>query len=269
MAPAVRLHEAVALAGRFPLLAGASLEVREGEVVHLRGPNGAGKTSLLKVLAGLLAVHSGEATVLGRDLVADRRWVRREVGMLGHQSFLYDELTVEENLRFAVRAARATEAGIQPVLEQFGFGGRLASMSVGRCSAGQLRRASLAVLVARGTRLWLLDEPHAGLDQEGRDLLDQLLAGPKAAGRTVIFASHEHERAEAIADRVIHLAGGRVVEPPEAPARARTQATTSPAPTSPAPTSPAPTSPATVSPATVSPALMPADPLTQASSHVA
>ena len=214
MAPAVRLHEAVALAGRFPLLAGASLEVAEGEVVHLRGPNGAGKTSLLKVLAGLIQVHSGEATVLGRDLVADRRSVRRDVGMLGHQSFLYEELTVEENLRFSVRAARGHVTGIRPALEQMGFAGRLATTPVGRCSAGQQRRASLALLVARGVRLWLLDEPHAGLDQEGRDLLDELLAGSRAAGRTVLFASHEHERAEAIADRVVHVAGGRVVEPP-------------------------------------------------------
>ena len=92
---------------------------------------------------------------------------------------------------------------------------RVASIPLGRCSAGQQRRASLAVLVARGARLWLLDEPHAGLDQEGRDLLDGLLAGSRAAGRTVLFASHEHERAEAIADRVVHLAGGRVVEPAE------------------------------------------------------
>lgn len=192
------------------------MELSEGEVVHLRGPNGAGKTSLLKVLAGLLAVHSGEAVVLGRDLVADRRAVRREIGMLGHESFLYDELTVEENLRFAIRSARRTETAIAPVLGQFGFGGRLGTMAVGRCSAGQRKRASLAVLVARGARLWLLDEPHAGLDQEGRDLLDGLLAGSRAAGRTVLFASHEHERAEAIADRVVHLAGGRVVEPPPA-----------------------------------------------------
>ncbi len=214
MPPAVRLHEAVALAGRFPLLAGASLEVDEGEVVHLRGPNGAGKTSLLKVLAGLLAVHSGEATVLGWDLVADRRAVRREVGMLGHQSFLYEELTVEENLRFAVRAVRGAMSGVPPALERFGFAGRLASTPVGRCSAGQQRRASLAVLVAREARLWLLDEPHAGLDQEGRDLLDELLAGSRAAGRTVVFASHELERAETIADRVVHLAGGRVLEQP-------------------------------------------------------
>jgi heme ABC exporter ATP-binding subunit CcmA len=220
MTPAVRLHEAVALAGRFPLLAGACLEVSEGEVVHLRGPNGAGKTSLLKVLAGLLAVHSGEASVLGRDLVADRRAVRREVGMLGHESFLYEELTVEENLRFSVRAARGEEKAIADTLDQLGFVGRLAGTPVGRCSAGQRRRASLAVLVARRARLWLLDEPHAGLDQEGRDLLDELLAGSQAAGRTVLFASHEHERAEAIADRVVHLAGGRVVEPPELSATA-------------------------------------------------
>jgi len=155
------------------------LEVGEGEVVHLRGPNGAGKTSMLKVLAGLLAVHSGSATVLGWDLLGDRRAVRREVGMLGHQSFLYEELTVEENLRFAVRAARGAVTGIRPALEQFGFAGRLASIPVGRCSAGQQRRASLAVLVARGARLWLLDEPHAGLDQDGRDLLDELLAGSR------------------------------------------------------------------------------------------
>jgi heme ABC exporter ATP-binding subunit CcmA len=216
MALAVRLHEAVALAGRFPLLAGACLEVGEGEVVHLRGPNGAGKTSLLKVLSGLLAVHSGEAVVLGRDLVADRRAVRREVAMLGHESFLYEELTVEENLRFAVRAARASETAIGPALEQFGFAGRLGSTPVGRCSAGQRRRAALAVLVARGARLWLLDEPHAGLDQEGRDLFDEILAGSRDEGRTVIFSSHEHDRAESVADRVIHLAGGRVVEPPTA-----------------------------------------------------
>ena len=219
MAPAVRLHEAVALAGRFPLLAGASLEVSEGEAVHLRGPNGAGKTSLLKVLSGLVPVHSGEAVVLGRDLVADRRAVRREVGMLGHESFLYEELTVEENLRFAVRAARGEESRIDPALEQFGFAGRLGSTPVGRCSAGQRRRAALAVLVAKGARLWLLDEPHAGLDQDGRDLFDEILTGSRAAGRTVIFSSHEHERAEAIADRLIHLAGGRVVEPPSASER--------------------------------------------------
>lgn len=213
MASAIRLHEAVALAGRFPLLAGASLEVAEGEVVHLRGPNGAGKTSLLKVLAGLLEVHAGEAEVLGRDLRADRRAVRREVGMLGHQSYLYEELTVEENLRFAVRASRGDQRAIAPALARLGLGGRLGATAVGRCSAGQRRRTALAVLVARDARLWLLDEPHAGLDADGRDLLDELLATSAERGRTVVFASHEYDRAAGLAGRVVEIAGGRVVEP--------------------------------------------------------
>jgi heme ABC exporter ATP-binding subunit CcmA len=219
LASAVRLHEAVALAGRFPLLAGASLEVTEGEVVHLRGPNGAGKTSLLKVLAGLLEVHAGEAEVLGRDLTADRRAVRREVGMLGHESFLYEELTVEENLRFAVRATGGEARAIVPALSRLGLDRRMAGTLIAKCSAGQRRRASLAVLVARGARLWLLDEPHAGLDEQGRDLVDELFAQSREQGRTIVFASHERARAEVLADRTVHLAGGRVIEdaPPQPP----------------------------------------------------
>jgi len=214
MAPAIRLHDAVALADRFPLLAGASFEVAEGEVVHLRGPNGAGKTSLLRVLAGLVEVRSGTAVVLGHDLRTDRRSLRRDVGLLGHQSFLYEELTVAENVRFALRAARGDEDAIVPALDRLGFRGRLAGTLVGRCSAGQRRRAALAVLVARDPRLWLLDEPHAGLDEEGRALLDGLVTESRARGRTVLVASHEHERAGLLADRVVCLAGGQITKAP-------------------------------------------------------
>jgi heme ABC exporter ATP-binding subunit CcmA len=214
MAPAVRVHEAVALASRFPLLSGASLEVAEGEVVHLRGPNGAGKTSLLRLLAGLIELHSGEGTVLGFDLRTDRAGLRGKVGMLGHESALYEDLTVEENLRFALRAGRSDQARVRPALERVGLGGRLAGTQLRLCSAGQRRRAAIALLVAREARLWLLDEPHAGLDSEARDLLDGVLRSSGGGGRTVVFASHELERAAAVADRVVHLAGGRVVEAP-------------------------------------------------------
>src|SRR5271169_4615054 len=99
MATAVHLRDAVSLAGRFPLLAGVTLDVDEGETVHLSGANGAGKTSLLRTIAGLLPVSSGDAMVLGHDLRVDRMEVRREVGFVGHATFLYDDLTVEENLR--------------------------------------------------------------------------------------------------------------------------------------------------------------------------
>src|SRR6202050_3357591 len=106
MAGALYFRDAVSLAGRFPLLAGISLEVAEGEVVYLRGPNGAGKTSLLRACAGLVPIDSGEANVLGHDLRVDPTSVRADVGLLGHAIFLYDELSAQENLRSADRASR-------------------------------------------------------------------------------------------------------------------------------------------------------------------
>ncbi len=212
MAPAVRLREAVALAGRFPLLAGVTLDVGEGEIVHVRGPNGAGKTSLLRLCCGLLQVRSGEATVLGHDLVKERRAVRRDVALLGHSAYLYEELTAPENLRFALRAAGA-DPGLAPAaLERLGVTGRLAGSPVGQLSAGQRRRAALALLLARRARLWLFDEPHAGLDPEGRELLDTLVGEARDGGATVLLSSHEHDRAGALADRVVEIAGGRVAD---------------------------------------------------------
>lgn len=214
MAPAVVLREAVALAGRFPLLSGASLEVAEGEVVHVRGPNGAGKTSLLRLCCGLIPLYSGEAVVLGHDLSSDGRRVRRQVGLLGHHGFLYDELTVEENLRFSLRAAGHDAAAAGPAAASCGLSGRLFTTAVAKLSAGQRRRCALAAIVARDPALWLLDEPHAGLDEEGRMLLDDLVRSSRERGRTVLLCSHEHERAAAVSDRGVWLQGGRVVREP-------------------------------------------------------
>ena len=214
MAPAIRFHAAVALIGAFPVLAGVDLDVATGEIVLLEGPNGAGKTSLLRACAGLLPVTAGEADVLGHDLVRDRRDVRRDVGLLGHATALYDDLTVEDNVRFATRAARLQVSAGAHALDRVGMTGRLRHTAVGRLSAGQRRRTALAVLVARDPRLWLLDEPHAGLDAEHRDLLDALVTDAAARGATVLLASHEHERASGIAGRVVQMAGGRVVELP-------------------------------------------------------
>jgi heme ABC exporter ATP-binding subunit CcmA len=214
MAFAVSLREAVALAGLFPLLAGVSLEIDEGEVVHLRGPNGAGKTSLLRLCCGLISLHSGEAVVLGHDLAIDNRTVRRSVGLLGHQSFCYDELTVKENITYALRASGSPSDKAVAAAERLGLGGRLLSSQVAQLSAGQRRRTALAILVARDPSLWLLDEPHAGLDRDGRDLLDELIAESRGKGRTVVLCSHELERAESVSDRVVHIVGGRIVKAP-------------------------------------------------------
>src|SRR3954467_13621485 len=96
MAVAIRFRSAVALLGRFPALAGVDLDVAEGEVVLVQGPNGAGKTSLLRACAGLLAGVGGGGEVLGHDLRRDRRSVRPAIGLLGHTTFLYDDLTVAD-----------------------------------------------------------------------------------------------------------------------------------------------------------------------------
>lgn len=209
---AVRLRYAVALAGRYPLLAGADLDVRTGEIVVLKGPNGAGKTSLLRVVAGLLPLSAGEATVLGLDPSADARALRRQVGLLGHANSLYDDLTAEENVRFAARAARLPRDAAPLALERLGIRGRLPGLPARRLSAGQRRRVALAAVLARHPRLWLLDEPHAGLDAEHRELLDGLLREVTAAGATVIVASHEERTSDVLADRVVTMSGGTVLD---------------------------------------------------------
>ena len=164
MTSVIHLRDAVSVLGRFPALAGIDLEVGQGEIVLLQGPNGAGKTTLLRTCAGLVPVVQGEATVVGIDLVTDPRAVRPHVGLLAHQTGLYDDLTVTDNVRFWSRAGGAREADVDAALTRLGLDGRLADVPAGRLSAGQRRRTALAVLVARPPKVWLLDEPATALD---------------------------------------------------------------------------------------------------------
>ncbi len=207
---AVHLRAAVSLLGRFPALAGVDLDVAPGEIVLIQGPNGAGKTTLLRACAGLVPVVRGVAVVLGHDLRVDARLVRRRVGLLGHATFLYDDLTVADNVRFWSRACGASRADADAAMARLGLEGRLADVVVARLSAGQRRRASIAAMIARRPELWLLDEPHAGLDQAGRDVVDTLVRDAAAAGATVLVASHELDRARALAGRTVTIAGGTI-----------------------------------------------------------
>jgi ABC-type multidrug transport system ATPase subunit len=207
----ISLRSAVCLLGRFPALAGADLDVDRGEVVLLTGPNGAGKTTLLRLCAGLLAVRSGTAIVLGHDLTRDRRAVRRAVGMVGHETYAYDDLTVAENLRFATRASGRSRAAADAALERTGLG-EVAGVEHRRLSQGQRRRLSLAIAVARDPELLLLDEPHAGLDAGGRAVVDEILDSAPGQGRTVLVASHETDLARRHATREVALEAGRLRE---------------------------------------------------------
>ena len=206
--PVVHLRGAVALLGRFPALAGVDLDVDRRRIVLLRGANGAGKTTLLRALAGLVPITAGDAVVLGVNLRDDRRAVRHRVGLLAHGSGLYDELTVADNVRFWTRAARANIDDAEAAMVRLGLDGRLRDVAVGRLSTGQRRRTSLACLLARRPELWLLDEPHAGLDKEGRDIVDSLVRDAASAGATIILSSHELDRSIDLADEIVTLGGG-------------------------------------------------------------
>jgi len=208
----VELSGVITLIGGFPALAGLDLTIGDGEIVVLRGPNGAGKSTLLRLCAGLAPINGGSGTVLGHDLSRreSRRQIRRETGLLAHQTFLYDELTVEENLQFWAEANRADPSTVEPILDRLDLGGRLRTVKISGLSAGQRRRASVAVMVCRRPKLWLLDEPHAGLDQAGRDFIDEIVRHAVRFGATVVIASHDHERVSNLATRTVQLVGGVV-----------------------------------------------------------
>jgi heme ABC exporter ATP-binding subunit CcmA len=188
------------------------MTVRRGEIVLLRGPNGAGKSTLLRLCAGLLPLSRGTGRVAGCDLATQRDAVRARVGLLGHANGLYGDLTVRENVQFWGATVRATADEVQASLERMGLAARLAGVPVSRLSAGQKRRTALACLVARRAQLWLLDEPHAGLDAAGRDELDQTLRAAVEAGATVMVASHELERAGGLATRIVDIVGGQATD---------------------------------------------------------
>jgi ABC-type multidrug transport system ATPase subunit len=190
--PAVELRGLTRAYGERVALRDVSLSLAAGESLSVLGPNGAGKTTLLRVLATLLRPNGGEATVLGCSLPGDAWRLRGRIGYLGHDPLLYRELSGRENLRFQARLygldEDRAERRIERLLEAVGMG-RRAGEQVRDLSAGMVRRLDVCRAVLHEPDLLLLDEPHAHLDPEGRDLVEPLI-GP-ARGRTRIVVTHE------------------------------------------------------------------------------
>jgi len=208
----INLQDAIALIDNYPALSGMNFRLEQGETVHIKGPNGAGKTTLLSLMAGLLPLHSGQGQVLDNDLsdLGDRRRIRRLTGLLSHESSLYDELTVFGNLKFWCSANKVEHEIIDPIMDRLGLSGRLRNLKVSSLSAGQRRRTSLAVIVCRRPRLWLLDEPYSGLDEAGQNLVDAFVQTAVTFGASVVFASHDSDRAKKLASRTVEMQGGRL-----------------------------------------------------------
>ncbi len=197
------------LFGATPALLRAELDVPAGTVCALVGGNGAGKTTLLRILATAARPSSGSASVHGLDVVGQAGAVRRLVDFLPADGGLYLDLSALENLRFCVRmrALPASSDELAEAFAQVGLAG-VADERLRTFSSGMLRRVGLARLIVIRPRVALLDEPYGGLDAEGRDVLDGLLREARDEGRTAIVATHEHERATALADVVYRLERG-------------------------------------------------------------
>ena len=197
--------------GQFPALTGATMNIRQGEVVLIKGPNGAGKSTLLRLCAGLLPMRSGIGTVLNFDLRTQRMELRAHIGLLGHRTGLYPDLTVSENLKFWASAYGANDIEVDNAMEFFGLNDRLGSVQVQNLSEGQRRRTSFALLLIKRPSIWLLDEPYAGLDSNGRELVNSSILQASELGTTVLIASHEIDKIGSTQERTLLVKGGRIV----------------------------------------------------------
>ena len=192
--------------GERTALAGVTVSVPAGSTLAVFGANGAGKTTLLRVLAALLKPHAGRAQVLGSELPGEAWKVRAKVGYLGHESLLYRDLSVRQNLLFHARLHRLQPEKVAESIDRVGLTHR-ANDLVRELSKGMVQRVAVARATLHDPQLLLLDEPRANLDPGAADQLDPLIG--KASGKTRVLVSHDIERTLAEADLSLGLRAGR------------------------------------------------------------
>ena len=220
-APLLEVRGLVRRYGRTTVLDGIDLTLGAGEALLVLGPNGAGKSTLLRTLAGLARPDRGTVRLAGAGVTESRR----RVGYLAHDSLLYDELTVEENLRFAARLqGPVDDAAIGRALEV----GELSAQRdrlVRHLSRGQAQRTALVRALLHGPDLLLLDEPYTGLDSASAASLTLFLQSCIARGRTLILVGHHVEEGWEAVTRVAALARGKwILETPRPDSALETKA---------------------------------------------
>jgi heme ABC exporter ATP-binding subunit CcmA len=204
--------------GRVRILHGLDLSLQPGEALAIIGPNGAGKTTLLRLLAGLMRPSAGEVRILGLRVGGELGPARRALGVLLHQSLLYDDLTLLENLTFVAGLYGLNQPGAvaAAALEAAGLTDRAGELPR-RLSRGLLQRAAIARSLLHSPRLLLLDEPFTGLDATAAARLRSDLQRRLSQGLGVVIVTHHLAEVWELASRVAVLVGGRwAVDEPRA-----------------------------------------------------
>jgi len=193
-------------------LRGIDLQVSRGEHVVIFGPNGAGKTTLVKILSTLLKPSSGSVWLDGINIRDKPTQIRRQISLVSHQTFLYDDLTVYENLKFYGRMYDVAdlERKISEVISWIQLESRRDDR-VGTLSHGLQQRASIARAVLHNPSILLLDEPEVGLDPRASTVIRDLLSSINTGSRTVVMTTHNLEHGLDMGDRVIILDRGKIV----------------------------------------------------------
>lgn len=191
-------------------LKGLDLNIEPGEAVVIFGPNGAGKTTLLKILSTIMSPTSGSVMVDGLNIKEHPEEARAKIGVVGHNTYLYGNLTAFENLDFYRRLYGVGAERIQKVAEIVGMLSRLQDR-VSSLSRGMQQRFSIARALLHDPQIMLLDEPETGLDQEAIAFLWAAIRGQEGKPRTLVFTTHSLERGLEIADRVLLLSQGKIV----------------------------------------------------------
>jgi heme exporter protein A len=208
---ALRLLDVSRTFGRRRALNRVTLTAQAGTVSALLGHNGAGKSTLLSIAATLLQPTSG--TVRYGDLDADRGGapLRSRIGMLGHDLYLYAELTAAENLRFFAKVYNldAIERRVDAALDRAGLTARRDDVVSG-FSRGMRQRLALERALIHEPRLLLLDEPFTGLDEAAREALRARLRSAREAGAIVILTTHDTAAIENLTDTKVTLVDGRL-----------------------------------------------------------
>jgi heme exporter protein A len=198
--------------GEHHALRGIDLEVIRGECLVIFGPNGAGKTTLLKILSTLLKPSAGNVFLDGIDIRNNSVQIRRMMSLVSHQTFLYNDLTIFENLKFYGKMYDVAdlEQRIREVTALAQLESRLYDR-VGTLSRGLQQRASLARAVLHNPSFLFLDEPEVGLDPHAGAMVRDVTSNVDSGSRTVLITTHNLERGLELGDRIVIIDRGKIV----------------------------------------------------------